>query len=98
MSLIFAHFSPRSGLLVYINDLVACSATWIRHLQWLEEMFLALRDAGLPLKPSKIQLGPTEVKYLDHVLTAQGIRIGQDRIKAIVNLPTPTTIKEFRSL
>ena len=53
-------------------------------------MFKALQAAGLTLKPSKVQFGPREVKYLGHVLTAHGIRIGEDRIKAIVNLPTPT--------
>ena len=98
MSLTFAHFSPRSGLLVYMDDIIACSATWAGHLRLLEDMFLALREAGLTLKPSKIQFGPTEVKYLGRIPTDQGIRIGQDRIRAIVDLPTPTTTNELRSL
>ena len=60
-------------------------------------MFKALQAAGLTLKPSKVQFGPLEVKHLGHVLTADGNPIGEDHIKAMVNLPTPTTIKELRS-
>ena len=61
-------------------------------------MFRALQTAGLTLKPAKIHFGPKEVQYLGHVLSADGIRMGEDRIKAIVNLKTPTTIKELRSV
>ena len=98
MSLAFANFGQPSGLLVYMDDLIACSATWEAHLKLLEDMFRALQTAGLTLKPAKIHFGPKEVQYLGHVLSADGIRMGEDRIKAIVNLKTPTTIKELRSV
>ena len=62
------------------------------------KQFKALQAAGLTIKPSKVQFGPREGKYLGHILTADGIRIGEDRIKAIVDLPTPKTIKQLRSV
>ena len=58
-------------------------------------MFRALQIAGLTWKPSKIHFEPKEVQYLGHVLSADGIRMGEDRIKAITDLKTPTTIKEL---
>ena len=61
-------------------------------------MFRALQTAGLTFKPAKIDFGPKEVHYLGHVLSADGIRMGEDRIKAIIDLKTPTTIKELRSV
>ena len=60
-------------------------------------MFCALQIAGLTLKPAKIHFGPKE-QYLGHVLSADGIRMGEDRIKVIIDLKTPTTIKELRSV
>ena len=60
-------------------------------------MIKALQAVGLTLKPSKVQFGSREVNYLGHILTADGIRIGEDRVKATVELPTPKTIKELRS-
>ena len=98
MSLAFANFGQPSGLLVYMDDVIACPATWEAHLKLLEDMFRALQTAGLTLKPAKIHFGPKEVQYLGHVLSADGIRMGEDRIKAIVDLKTPTTIKELRSV
>ena len=35
---------------------------------------------------------------MGHILTADGIRIGEDRVKAIADLPTPKPIKELRSV
>ena len=93
MSLAFANFGQPSGLLVYIDDVIACSATREAHLKLLENMFYALQTTGLTLKPSKIYFGPEEVQYLGHFLSADGIRMGEDRIKAIIDLKTTTTIK-----
>ena len=66
-----------------MNDDIACSATWEAHLSLLENMFRALKTAGLILKPSKIHFGPKENQYLGHVLSTDGIRVGEDQIKAI---------------
>ena len=97
MSLGSANFGQPSGLLVYMDDGIASSATWEARLRLLEDMFRALQTAGLTLQPSKIYFGPKEAQYLGHVLFADGIRMGEDRIKAIIDLKTPTTIKKLRS-
>lgn len=52
-------------------------------------MLQALQAAGLTLKPLKLQFGPRS-EY------SEGIRIGNDRIKAIVRLPAPKTVQELR--
>ena len=98
MSLAFANFGQSSGLLVYMDDVIACSATWEAHLRLLDDMFRALQTAGLTLKQTKVHFGPKDVQYLEHVLSADGIPMGGDRINAIVDLKTPTTIKELRSV
>ena len=69
-----------------------------RHLLLLERMFSALQGAGLTLKPSKLQSGSKQVKYLGHVISEHGISIDDDRIKAISELPDPKNTKELRSL
>ena len=81
VSLAFANFGQPSGLLVYMDDVIACSATWEAHFRLLEDMFRALQTTGLTLKPSKINFGPKEV----HGLSANGIRMGENRTKAIVD-------------
>ena len=98
MSLACANFSQPGGLLVYMDDIIACPVTWEAHLRLLEDMFRPLQTVGLTLKPSKIHFEPKEVQYLGHVLSANGIRMSEDRINAIIDLKTPTTIKELRSV
>ena len=61
-------------------------------------MFKALQTAGNTLKPSKVQCRLQEVEHLRHILTADAIRICEDRVKATVDLPTPKTVKQMRSV
>ena len=98
MSLAFAKFGKESGLLLYMDDVVACFATWEAHLRLLQDMFRAFQAAGSTLKPPEIHFEPKEVHYLGHVLSSDGMRIGEDRSKAIVGLKMPTTIKELQTV
>ena len=70
----------------------------VGHFQLVDDMCKALLAVGFPLKQSKVPFGHEEVKYLGHILTADIIRIGADRVKAIFDLPTPKTIKQLRSV
>ena len=98
MSLALGDIGSANGLLCYMDDIIACSSTWEAHMLLLEGMFSALQAAGLTLKQSKLQFGSKQVKYLGHVISEHGITIGDDRIKAISDLPDPKNIKELRSL
>ena len=98
MSMALGHIGPDYGILCYMDDLICLSSTFDEHLKSLERTFAALQAAGLTLKPSKIRFGPKQVSYLGHVISADGISVGQDRIQAINDLPTPTCIKDLRSV
>ena len=76
MSLAFTNVGQRSGLLVYMDDVIACHATWGAHLRLLEDMFRALQAPGLTLKSSKIPFEPKEVCYRGHLLSANCIYMG----------------------
>ena len=81
-----------------MDDLCVLSTTWENHLKSLESIFAALQAAGLTLKPSKLAFGPKSVAYSGHVISAEGVAVGEDRIKAIQELRTPTCIKDLRSV
>ena len=85
-------------LLIYMDHLCVLSTTLENHLKSLESMFAALQAAGLTLKPSKLAFGPKSVAYLGHVISAEGSAVEKDRIDAIQELPTPTCIKDLRSV
>ena len=60
-------------------------------------MFKRLRQAGLRLKPTKCHFGLSEVKLLGYILNGEGIQTDPEKVAAINNLATPTSVSEVRS-
>ena len=83
---------------VYIDDILVFSNNEEDHLNHLQLVFNRLRKVGLKLKPTTFSFGLPEVKLLGYVLNSEGIQTDPDKVAAIADLPTPTTIKEVRSL
>ncbi|CAC5370038.1 Retrovirus-related Pol polyprotein from transposon 297 [Mytilus coruscus] len=67
------------------------------HLSHLEQVFTRLRDANLTLKPSRCVFAAKEVKYLDHIISKEGINVDPEKTKAISTVPVPTRQKQVRS-
>ena len=85
-----------TGLLVYLDDILAHSATFRQHLEVLENCFARLRRMGLKLNPGKCSFIAKEVPYLGFVLTAQGVKPSAHKGKAIREFPEPNSIKKVR--
>jgi hypothetical protein len=83
-------------LLVYIDDIIAFSPTFERHLIDLQTIFDRLQQANLSLKPSKCEFGKDKIKFLGHEVSAKGISPVDDKIKIIKEAKPPTTVKGVR--
>lgn len=88
-------FEPRA--FAYLDDLVLVSKTFSEHMLLLKQVFKRLQDAGLQINPEKCQFCRTELKYLGHVINAQGVQTDPDKVKAIEKLSAPKTVKQVRS-
>ena len=84
-------------LLVYLDDIITFGRTVPETISRLEEVFQRLRDAGLKLKPSKCNLFKREVRYLGHVVSAEGVSTEPEKVQVVKDWPTPTCVKEVRS-
>ena len=82
--------------LVYIDDVIIYSTTFDQHLKHLEEVFLRLREANLKLKAQKCELAQGEVKFLGHVISAQGIRPDETKTEALRTYKVPKSVTEVR--
>ena len=78
--------------LVYIDDLIIFSRTFDDHLLHLEQVFKRLREANLRLKPSKCHFVKSEVEYLGHVVSADGLKPNPAKIRAVQEFPVPTNV------
>ena len=83
-------------LLVYLDDVVVYSRSVQEHFQRLEKVFQKLREHGLKLSASKCSFFRKEVKFLGHIVSAQGIKTDPEKIVAVQAWPTPKTLLELR--
>lgn len=63
----------------------------------LTQVFNRLLAAGLKLKARKCNLFATEVEYLGHIVSAEGIATHPDKIKAVKEWEVPSNVSELRS-
>ena len=83
--------------IIYLDDIIIYSKTPEEHVHRLEQVFEKLAAAGLKLKPSKCEFFKTEINYLGHVVSQEGIRTDDKKIEAIKNWPRPVTNTDVRS-
>lgn len=71
------------GVLNYFDDIVVYGSTPKEHWQNLRQVLQSLRKAGLRLNKAKCVLGVTELKFLGHIISVDGIQPDPGKIKAI---------------
>jgi len=59
--------------LCYLDDIVIYARTQEELLERLRAVLDRLREVGLKAKPSKCELFRTEIKFLGHLVSADGI-------------------------
>lgn len=56
------------------------------------------RLVNLKLNKSKVKLGKTEVKFMGHVISKEGLKPDPDKVTAIKNMSKPTSNSEVQTL
>ena len=84
--------------LVYIDDVIVHSYTQTEHIQSLRKVFNCLRCYNLKLKPSKCEFFKTELKFLGHVISENGLKADPDKIASIKEWPQPKSVKQVRQI
>nr|GEZ44947.1 reverse transcriptase domain-containing protein [Tanacetum cinerariifolium] len=83
---------------VYVDDLVVKSHTEAEMVRDIEETFQTLRKINMKLNPKKYSFGLAEGVFLGYVITPEGIKPCPEKTTAVLQLPSPQTIKEVQSL
>jgi len=83
--------------LCYLDDIIIFGSTELELLERFRTVLDRLRDAGLKIKPSKCLLFQTEIQYLGHLVTADGIKPLPDKMVAIKNFPEPKCLRDVRA-
>ena len=83
---------------VYIDNMLVKSKEEGDHLKDLEETFKTLRRYQMKLNPSKCAFGVSSSKFLGFMVSQRGIEANPYKIKAILEMQPPRTIKETQGL
>ena len=85
----------------YLDDIIIFSQNELQHLEHLEIVFSHLREAGLKMKRSKCDFFKSEIHYLGHLISPEGISPlpnKLDSIKHMLVLNSAKEIKQFLGL
>lgn len=83
------HPFQRWFILVFFNNILVYSSSWVEHLQHVRLVLDALWAHHLHLKRSKCSFGAPLVAYLGHVISANGVIMDNDKVEAVTSWPTP---------
>lgn len=85
-----------TSVFCYIDDVILASKSITEHLDTLSDIMSRFAKAGLTLKLSKCQFLKREIKFLGHKVDKYGIHTLDDKIHAIKQFPTPTSVDDVR--
>jgi len=97
MDKVFSHLMGQC-VEVYVDDMVVKSPSHHQHAQELSVVFSVLCQYNLRLIPDKCVFGVDRGKFLGFMLTQRGIEVNPEKCKAIIEMRSPTTIKEVQHL
>ncbi|XP_026459422.1 uncharacterized protein LOC113360090 [Papaver somniferum] len=84
-------------VIVFIDDILVYSKTWEDHETLLENVLETLREHHLYAKFSKCEFWLSEVKFLGHVISSEGISVDPSKVDSVLNWHRPKTVTEIRS-
>ena len=91
-------FKGMNQVITYFDDICIFSNNWEEHINELREVFLRLKESGFTVKPSKLELGYSSIKFLGHIVGEGILKPDPDNIDKILKLQQPKTKKQVRSL
>ena len=83
---------------VYIDDMLVKSTTAELHIAHLSEAFQILRVYNMKLNPAKCAFGVSAGKFLGFIVNNRGIEANSNKIKDVLDMPPPSSIKEVQRL
>jgi len=86
-----------SCVLCYLDDILVYSPTLDQHIKDVESVLQLLNENKLYIKLRKCELFKNKVSFLGHQISAEGVSVEEDKIKAIRDWPIPQCVRDIQS-
>ncbi len=84
-------------VVVYIDNILIYSNSMEEHAEHLRKVFQRLRENKLYAKLEKCEFGVTEVDFLGHRITQEGLMMDDHNVKAILDWEPPKSVPALKS-
>jgi hypothetical protein len=84
-------------VVVCIDDILIYSGSLEEHAEHLRKVFQRLRENKLYAKLEKCEFGVTEVDFLGHKITQEGLKMDDHKVKVILDWEPPKSVPALRS-
>ena len=82
---------------VFLDDLLVAANSKEESWQRVAMVLERLQAAGVRLKQDKCIFEMSELPYLGHIVSAEGLKASKNKIKAILKMSRPRSLKELRT-
>ncbi|MEM7032008.1 MAG: reverse transcriptase family protein, partial [Chloroflexota bacterium] len=86
---------PKDTAIAYFDDILLGGKSFPELLAKLELVLKRLKDAGLTINLGKCALFQKSVKFLGHVVSAEGVSVDPSKVETVKCWPVPRTVKQL---
>ena len=83
-------------VLVYLDDILIFSKSVEEHLTHIRQVLDILRAQKFYGRLQKCHFNQTSIKYLGHIISAEGIRVNPEKIQAVKDWSRPKDVRQIR--
>ena len=81
---------------VIVDDIIVYGKTMEEHDANLEKVMQRLQEINLHLNIKKCEFRVDQIAFVGNIFTSEGLKVDPDKVKAIKEMPTPTTKQEVQ--
>ncbi|KOM25332.1 hypothetical protein LR48_Vigan97s002200 [Vigna angularis] len=86
----------RKFVLVFFDDILVYSRFWKEHLEHVGTVLRELVANRWVANRKKCEFGKTQIGYLGHWISARGVEMDEDKVRAVIDWEKPKTVKALR--
>jgi hypothetical protein len=83
---------------MYIDDCIVFGSDMNEFVDRLRQVFMRFRQHHLFVKASKCHFGYTEIEYVGKMISEEGLKMSQEKIRSVLDFPTPSVSKQLKSI